>query len=44
MDSFEFDGSVYIVTKYEAGGDLVQYVEARGQAYLTEEQARKIFV
>ena len=44
MDFFEFDGSAYIVAKFEAGGDLVQYVEARGQEYLTEKQARQIFV
>ena len=37
VDCFEFGGNVYIVTKYEAGGDLADYAEAIGQAFLTEE-------
>ena len=37
VDFFEFGGNVYIVTKYEAGGDLADYAESRGQAYLIEE-------
>ena len=44
VDSFEFGGNVYIVTKYEAGGDLADYAESRGQAYLIEEQALQIFI
>ena len=32
-----------IVTKYEAGGDLSDYAELRGQDYLLEEQALHIF-
>ena len=43
LDSFEVDGYVYIVTKYEAGGDLADYAEARGQSNLTEVQAQRIF-
>ena len=30
LDTFETDGNVYIVTKYEAGGDLANYADARG--------------
>ena len=44
VDSFEFDGSFYIVTKYEAGGDLLDYAVAHGKAYLSEKQAQRIFV
>ena len=44
VDFFEFDGSVYIVTKYEAGGDLVDYAEARGKAHLSEKQTQQLFV
>ena len=43
LDSFEVDGNVYIVTKYEAGGDLADYADARGQSNLTEVQAQHIF-
>ena len=44
LDSFEHGGNVYIVTKYEAGGDLSDYAESRGQAHLKEEQAMRIFI
>ena len=40
IDCFEFDGKVFIVTKYAAGGDLADYAEARGQSNLTEVQAQ----
>ena len=43
IDCFEFDGKVFIVTKYAAGGDLADYAEARGQSNLTEVQAQDIF-
>ena len=36
VDTFEFDGSVHIVSKYEAGGDLASYGELIGQEYLSE--------
>ena len=35
---------MYLITKYEAGGDLAEYAEARGQEYLPEEQAKQIFL
>ena len=44
VDSFEIDGSVHIVTRFEAGGDLSDYAEARGQQYLSEAQALRIFI
>ena len=44
MDHFEFGESVYVVTKFEGGGDLSDYTAARGQAYLMEEQALQIFI
>ena len=36
VDSFEVEGRVYIVTGYEAGGDLADFSDARGQVHLTE--------
>ena len=44
LDSFEIDESVHIVTKYESGGDLLDYLEACGQEYLHEAQALQIFL
>ena len=43
VDFFEVEGSVYIVTGYEAGGDLAEFADARGQVHLTEAQALHIF-
>ena len=43
-DHFQIDDTVYIVTKWQSGGDLLTYMSARGETYLTEELALHIFV
>ena len=44
IDSFEIDGLVYIVTRYEAGGDLASYPELIGLEHLSEAQVFQIFI
>ena len=43
IDSFELEGRMYMVTGFEAGGDLADFPEAIGQEYLSEAQVLHIF-
>ena len=43
VDHFETDDFVYIVTKKAAGGDLLEYIAALGQNYLSEDHAQYLF-
>ena len=44
VDFFEENGSVHIVTKYKAGGNLADYSVSLGKEILSEEQVLQIFL
>ena len=42
-DYFQIDHTAYIVTNFQAGGDLLSYMQALGKAFLSEELVLHIF-